>query len=47
MSMEKKIAIIIGCIVMYCLLRISIGPQLNILLLIALIAFGTYWTSRH
>lgn len=47
MSTEKKIAIVIGCTSIYFVMQFITGGKFRIFLVIALIAYGTYYVSRH
>ena len=47
MSMEKRIALIVGCTAIYLVMQFITGGKFKILLLIALIAYGTYWCSKR
>ena len=44
--MEKKIAIVVGCAALYIVGNIVTGGKLKIVLLIALLGYGTYKVSR-
>ena len=47
MSTEKKIAIAVGCISIYLVMQFITGGKFRIFLVIGLIAYGTYYVSRH
>lgn len=47
MSTEKKIAIVVGCTAIYLVMQFITGGKFKIFLLIALIAYGTYYVSKH
>lgn len=44
--MEKKIAIVVGCLAIYIVGNIVTQGKLKIILLIALLAYGTYKVSK-
>ena len=47
MSMEKRIAIIVGCTAIYFVMQLITGGKFKYLLLVAGIAYGTYWCSKR
>ena len=47
MSTEKKIALVVGCTAIYLVMQFITGGKFKILLVIGLIAYGTYYISRH
>lgn len=44
--MEKKIAIIVSCLVVYLLLRLIVGSTINLILIGGLLVYGMYKVSR-
>lgn len=44
--MEKKIAIIVSCLVAYLLLRLIIGSTINLILIGGFLVYGMYKVSR-
>ena len=47
MSMEKRIALIVGCAAIYFVMQFITGGKFKIFLVVALIAYGTYWCSKR
>ena len=44
--MEKKIALVVGCLAIYFVANIITGGKFKIMLLIALLAYGMYKVSK-
>ena len=47
MSMEKRIALIVGCTAIYFVMQFRTGGKFKIFVVVALIAYGTYWCSKR
>ncbi len=45
--MEKKIAIVVGCLAIYFVLNIVTAGKIKIVLLLALLAYGVYKVGKY